>query len=210
MELEVYNAKGKTTGSKASLADEVFAIEPNQQAIYQAVRHFRAKQRQGTHSTKTRAEVSFSTKKLYRQKGTGNARVGSARSGTRRGGGTIHGPKPRDYGYKLNRKVVQLARRSALSLKAQNEGLRIIDGFGLGNTPKTKDFLQVLSNLSIADRKILVLTADADQVTYKSARNLPKVSILPAKNASTYDIMNADLLLAETGAIETLNEILKS
>ena len=209
MELEVYNAQGKTTGNKVSLSDEVFAIEPSQQAIYEAVRNFRANQRQGTHSTKTRAEVSFSTKKLYRQKGTGNARVGSARSGTRRGGGAIHGPKPRDYGYKLNRKVLQLARRSALSIKAASDSLRVIDSFGI-DTPKTKDFLNVLNNLSIADQKVLVLTAEHNATVMKSGRNLPKVTILKGNEASTYDIMNTDVILAEAAAVEALNELLKS
>lgn len=203
MELDVKKTDGKAAG-KVTLSDAVFGIEPNQQAVYEDVRLYLANQRQGTHKIKGRSEVAGSTRKLYRQKGTGNARVGDAKSGTRRHGGTMHGPQPRDYGFKINKKQRRLARRSALSIKAGENAITVIEGLNF-DTPKTQAFVEILNNLELSAEKVLVLTNTGNQNAYRSGRNLPLVEVMEARAAHTYAIMNADRLLCEPGAIEHFN-----
>jgi large subunit ribosomal protein L4 len=205
MELPVLNIQGKPSGIVVQLSADVFGLEkPSTHAIYLDTKLILANRRQGTHKTKDRSEVAGSTRKLFRQKGTGGARRGAIRSGLLRGGGTVHGPKPRDYGFKLNKKVRKLARFSALTIKAQTDAILVVENFTFA-TPKTKDFLSVLGNLQLLGTKVLLVTAGYDSNVYLSGRNLPKVHILNVSDLNTYDIMNADKLLLVREAVELLN-----
>ena len=208
MELSIFNIKGEETGKKVQLSDAVFGIEPNDHAIYLDVKQFMANNRQGTHKSKQRSEIAGSTRKLGRQKGGGGARPGDIKSPVRVGGGRIFGPVPRDYSFKLNKKLKQLARKSAISLRAKNEQIIVLDAINF-DAPKTKTFLQALQALKIADKKALFVTTEINENLFLSARNLQKVNVMNVNELNTYAIMNAGVvvLLPETiTAIEaTLN-----
>ncbi len=208
MKLSVYSTDGKKTAKSVELAAEVFGIEPNDHAIYLDVKRYMAAQRQGTHDTLHRGVVSGSTRKLKKQKGTGGARAGSIKNPLYRGGGTIFGPQPRDYTHKLNIKVKQLARRSALSYKAKADGIRVVEPIAMA-APKTKDFLAILNNLELAKTKTLVVLPAQNEAVYLSARNLPKHRVMVATDLSTYDIMNCNTLLFVDNAHEVLEGMLK-
>ncbi|MFN0202887.1 MAG: 50S ribosomal protein L4 [Bacteroidia bacterium] len=220
MELAVFNIQGAQTGRSVELSSAVFGLEtPNDHAIYLDVRYRQANERQGTHKAKTRAEVSGSTKKLYRQKGTGNARQGNKRAPHHRHGGRVFGPVPHEYGFRLNKKVRQLARRSALTYKARESAITVVENFTF-DKPKTKDFLNVLTKLNANDKKVLfVLPAHAQQevvdgklqpkplnTVYLAGRNLPNVNILSATDINTFDILNAGIVVMTESAVSTINE----
>jgi large subunit ribosomal protein L4 len=205
MEVSVLNIKGQDTGRKVVLDDAVYGIEPNDHAIYLDVRLFLANQRQGTAKAKERSEVSGSTRKLGRQKGGGGARRGDINSPVLVGGGRVFGPKPRDYGFKLNKKLRQLARRSALSYKAQEQAIIVVEDFSF-DAPKTKSFVEVLNNLKINDKKALFLLPDADKSVYLSARNLQKVNVMRAQQLNTYRVLDADVLVLTENAIKVVDE----
>jgi large subunit ribosomal protein L4 len=207
MELKIVDIKGKATAKSATLSDEIFGIAPNDHAIYLDVKSYLASQRQGTHKSKQRQEVAGSTRKLKKQKGTGGARAGSVKSGTRVGGGRIFGPQPRDYAFKLNVKLKRLARKSALSYKASSENIMVLENFNF-DQPKTKNFVDMLANLSLADQKVLLVTASNDTNVYLSSRNLPKAKVVSAESLNTYDIMNAGKLVLAEGAIEVIEKTL--
>jgi large subunit ribosomal protein L4 len=208
MKLSVYSTDGNKTGKTVELAAEVFGIEPNNHAMYLDVKRFMAAQRQGTHDTLHRGVVSGSTRKLKKQKGTGGARAGSIKNPLYRGGGTIFGPQPRDYTHKLNTKVKQLARRSALSTKAMEKSIRVVESIAM-SAPKTKDLLAILNNLELASTKTLVVLPAQNDAVYLSARNLPKHRVMVASDLSTYDIMNCNTLLFVDNAHEVLEGMLK-
>jgi large subunit ribosomal protein L4 len=208
MKLSVYSTDGNKTGKTVELAAEVFGIEPNNHAMYLDVKRFMAAQRQGTHDTLHRGVVSGSTRKLKKQKGTGGARAGSIKNPLYRGGGTIFGPQPRDYTHKLNIKVKQLARRSALSTKAMEKSIRVVEPIAM-SAPKTKDLLAILNNLELASTKTLVVLPAQNDAVYLSARNLPKHRVMVASDLSTYDIMNCNTLLFVDNAHEVLEGMLK-
>ncbi len=207
MRLDVHNIKGQKTGKSVELPDDIFGIVPNEHAVYLAVKQYLANQRQGTAKTKDRSEVSRSTRKLFRQKGTGGARRGDMKSPIVKGGGTVFGPKPRDYSFRLNKKMRQLARKSALSQKATTGNIVVVEDFTLA-TPKTKDFISILTGLSVVGKKPLVVTTAYDSNTYLSSRNIQKVAVLPASDISTYQIMNARTLVLSEGAISKIVETL--
>ena len=197
MELSVYNIKGEDTGRKGTLSDAIFGIEPNDHAIYLAVKQFMANKRQGTHKSKERSEVSGSTRKLIRQKGGGGARRGDINSPVLVGGGRVFGPKPRDYSFKLNKKVKALARKSALSYKAKNNAIVVVEDFTF-ETPKTKDFVTITKNLKVADKKLLMVLPENNKLVYLSSRNLEKTKVVTASELNTYDVLNAvNLVLTE-------------
>ena len=206
MELAIYTTTGTQTEKKAVLSAEVFGIEPNAHAIYLAVKQYLADQRQGTHKAKQRNEVAGSTRKLKRQKGTGGARAGSILSPLFPGGGRIFGPVPRDYSFKLNKKLKGLARRSALSIKAQNEAITVVEDFVM-ETPKTKSFVAMAEALSLAGKKVLLVVAETDHNISLSVRNLPKVKVMQVANLNTYDVMNAGVMLFTESALAKANEI---
>lgn len=208
MKLTVYTRTGADAGREVDLDDAVFGIEPNDHAIWLDVRAIQAHMRQGTHKTKERAEVSKSTRKLYRQKGTGNARAGSAKSPTRKGGGTIFGPRPHEYNLRVNRKTKQLARRSALAHKVNAGAIRVMENLTL-DAPRTRDVVQALKGNGLAGR-VLVLTNGLDDTLYRSARNVPGVEVCDAAQASTLDLMKAKTILLQEGAVEALTSALRS
>ncbi len=205
MTIDVYKIDGSLADEKINLSDDIFAIEPNDHAIYLDVKAYLANQRQGTHKAKERGEVRGGGKKPWRQKGRGGARAGTIRSPLWVGGGTIFGPRPRDYRQKLPQKVKQLARKSALSYKIKDNQLIVVEDFSF-EQPKTKEFVQVLNNLKISGKKVLLLTTGYNNVVYKSGRNIPKVQILEASKASTYDILNNQVLLLQKGAVEVIEK----
>ncbi len=207
MELKVVDINGKETGKSVKLNASVFGIEPNEHSIYLDVKQFLANARQGTHKAKERGEINRTTKKHHKQKGTGGARAGSMRSPIQRGGGTVFGPRPRNYGFKLNKKVKQLARRSALSMKAKSKALTVLEDFTF-DAPKTKTFLSVIDSLGLGDKKSLFVVADYDKNVYLSSRNLTGVKVVNCSELSTYDIMNASALVVSEGAIEKVTAIL--
>jgi large subunit ribosomal protein L4 len=203
MKLDVYKIDGSKSGETVTLAEEIFGIEPNDHVIYLAVKAHLANKRQGTHKAKERNEVSGGGRKPWKQKGRGTARAGTTRSPIWVGGGTIFGPKPRDYSQKVNKKVKKLARISALSHKAKAEQIMIVEDFNF-DQPKTKDFNMVLKSLKIDGKKTLLLTAENLENIYRSGRNIPKVNILEATTASTFDILNNQVLLLQKGALEKI------
>lgn len=205
MELEVYKKDGTLSGEKILLAPEIFEITPNDHAIYLAVRAYLSNQRQGTHKTKTRAEVSGTGKKPWRQKHTGRARVGSFRSPLWKGGGTIFGPVPRDYSISLPEKTKKLARKSALSYRAKESDIKVIEDFNF-EKPKTKDMHQIMKALKLENTKTLFLIPQTNKMLYLSCRNIPNLQILEANKASTYDIMNNKVLLIQKSAVEVLQK----
>lgn len=207
MELTVFNTQGKETGKKVILEDAVFGVEPNNHAIYLDVKQYLANQRQGTHKSKQRNEIAGSTKKLKRQKGTGGARAGSIKSPVFVGGGRIFGPQPRDYSFKLNKKLKQLARRSALSYKVKDNAIVVLEDFSI-EQPKTKTFVTMIQDLKVADKKILVVLPATDHNVNLSARNLQNVKVIPAQNLNTYDVMNASSVVMCEGAVNLINQML--
>ena len=209
MKLKIYDSKGTATAKSVTLSEEVFGIEPNNHAIYLDVKQHLANKRQGTHKAKERNEIAGSTKKLKRQKGTGGARAGSAKSGTRVGGGRIFGPRPRDYHFKLNKKVKSLARQSALAAKAQSGDIAILDTVAF-DAPKTKAYIAMLKALSLDTTKTLLITQEADKNVVLSGRNVPKTKVSNAADVNTYDLVNATKLLITTGAIEKIESTYSS
>lgn len=205
MKVDIFNIDGSKSGDQIDLNDDVFAIEPNDVVLYEDVRRHMANKRQGTHSTKGRSEVTGSTKKLYRQKGTGNARRGDIKSPLLRKGGTVFGPKPRDYSFKLNKKVVQLARKSALSVKTAAEALTVISDFTF-EAPKTKQFVEILKAFDLEGKKVLLLTADGNMNVYRSAKNLQGVTVIEANKPNTYQILNSDRVLIQQSAVSVLED----
>jgi len=208
MQIEVLNSNGQKTGSKVNLDDAVFAIEPNDHAIYLDVKRYLAAQRSGTHKTKHRGEIHGSTRKLHRQKGTGGSRKGSIKNPLFRQGGSIFGPQPRNYEIKVNKSTQRLARASALSYKAKENGIVMVDAIAM-DAPKTQAFLQVLKNLNVADRKTLILVPAKDNNVYLSARNIQGANVQMANMVNTYDIMNSNNVVFVGNAHEVLTEILK-
>lgn len=209
MQLEVYSTDGKKTSKKVTLDDAIFGVEPNDHAIYLDVKQIQANGRQGTHKSKERGEIAGSTKKIRKQKGTGGARRGSIKDPLLRGGGTIFGPRPRNYGFKLNKKLKKAARRSALSYKAQSDNILILDKLEMA-APKTKDFQGVLGNLSLSGVKTLVVIAEKNDNVYLSSRNIPGAKVCVASDLNTYDIMNSQRVVLTEGAIEVVQSNLKN
>ncbi|RMG87526.1 MAG: 50S ribosomal protein L4 [Bacteroidetes bacterium] len=205
MKLEVVNIQGEKTGRSIELPEEIFGIEPNDHALWLYVKAYLANQRQGTHKAKERGEVAGSRKKLKKQKGTGTARAGDIKSPVFRGGGRVFGPKPRDYSQKLNKKVKVLARKSALSTKAANGSIMVVEDFSL-DAPKTKAFQGILKNLNCSDKKALLVTPDLDKTIYLSSRNLPKAAVTTAADLNPYQVLNAGTVIFSEGSIEKLKE----
>lgn len=208
MQVDVLNIKGEKTGRSIELPDEIFGVEPNDHVIYLAVKQFLAAQRQGTHKVKTRLEVKGSSKKLHRQKGTGGSRKGNLRNPLFKGGGTIFGPKPRDYDIKLNYKVKGLAKCSALSYKVKENSLVVLEDVKLEN-PKTKEFTNILKSLQADSKKVLVLTADLETNLMLSFRNLPNVLGYPFNDMNTYDIVNSNVVVITESAAKAIAEDVK-
>jgi large subunit ribosomal protein L4 len=201
MQVKVLNIEGKETGRTIELPEEIFGIEPNDHAIYLAVKQYLAAQRQGTHKVKTRAEVQGASRKLHRQKGTGGARKGNIRNPLYKGGGTVFGPKPHKYEIKLNRKVKDLAKMSALAYKAKNNALFIVEDVNL-ETPKTKTFQGILNSLKVGEKKIMFVTAEYNDNVYVSSRNIPSVLTTLLSDVNTYDLVNSEaLVLTESAAL---------
>tara|TARA_B100001109_G_C18683656_1_gene389935 strand:+ start:67 stop:693 length:627 start_codon:yes stop_codon:yes gene_type:complete len=207
MELKVLNIKGKETKKSIKLDASVFGVEPNDHVIYLDVKQYLANARQGTHKAKERGEVNRTTKKHHKQKGTGGARAGSLRSPIQRGGGTVFGPRPRTYGFKLNKKVKQLARKSALSIKVKSDKLKVVENFTF-EAPKTKSLMDVLAALGLDKKKSLFIIGDYDKNLYLSSRNLAGVKVVNASELSTYEIMNASEVVLSEGAVEKVTAIL--
>jgi len=203
MELAVVNIDGKETGRKVKLNDSIFGIEPNDHAIYLDTKQFLANQRQGTHKSKERGEITASTRKIKRQKGTGTARAGSLKNPLFRGGGRVFGPKPRYYGFKLNKKVKELARKSALSYKASTNNIIVLEDFSF-EAPKTKEMVKMGANLNITDKKSLIVLPEQNKNIYLSARNTQGVEVIIASELSTYEIMKASTLVLVESAIDVL------
>ena len=190
MEAKVYNTQGEVTSKKVTLAKSVFGVDPNDHAIYLDVKQHLANKRQGTHKAKERSEIAGSSKKIKKQKGTGGARVGNAKSGTRVGGGRIFGPRPRNYHFKINVKVKRLARKSAFSYKAKSKDILVLEDLNY-DAPKTKEFISLMSSLKLQDDKILLVLGTQNDQVYKSARNLKKVKVVTADTLNTFDLLNA-------------------
>ena len=205
MKVNVFQQDGGDSGRSVTLDKTVFGIEPNDHTIWLDVRRIQASGRQGTHKTKERNEIAGSTRKLYRQKGTGHARAGDIKSPLRRGGGTIFGPRPRNYGIKVNKKTSQLARRSVLSHKAKADAIRVVEDFKL-EEPDTNRMQDILAALELADKKVLLLTTELAPNLYRSGRNIPRFNVQEAATASTFDLLNAQVVLIQEGAAKVLSE----
>jgi large subunit ribosomal protein L4 len=206
MKLDVINIKGTSTGKSIELPESVFGVEPNEHAVYLAVKQYNAAQRQGTHKSKEKGEITASTRKIKKQKGTGTARAGSLKSGVFRGGGRIFGPRPRNYSFKLNKKVKALARASAFSHKASNGNISVIEDFSF-DAPKTKDFKAVVANLSLSDKKSLFITTDHNANVYISSRNIQRTKVVSVDEVNTYQILNANSVVISEGAVQKLKEL---
>ena len=207
MEVSVFNIKGEDTGRKVTLNEAVFGIEPNDHIIYLDVKRYLANQRQGTAKSKERSEISGSTRKLGRQKGGGGARRGDINSPLLKGGGRVFGPKPRDYSIKLNRKVTLLARKSALSYKAKEDSIIVVEDFNF-DAPKTKDFVNITKNLKVDGKKLLFLLPEANKNVYLSARNLQRTEVMAASTLNTYKVLDADVLVMTENSLKAIDEIL--
>ncbi|MES4921384.1 50S ribosomal protein L4 [Hoylesella timonensis] len=207
MEVSVLNINGQETGRKVTLNESIFGIEPNDHVLYLDVKQYLANQRQGTAKTKERSELSGSTRKLGRQKGGGGARRGDINSPVLVGGARVFGPKPRDYGFKLNKKVKQLARKSALSYKAQENSIVVVEDFNL-DAPKTKDFVNIAKNLKVDGRKTLLVLPEVNKNVYLSARNLQQAEVMTASTLNTYKVLNADVLIVTENSLKAIDEIL--
>ena len=207
MEINVLNIKGQETGRKVTLNESIFGVEPNDHVIYLDVKQYLANQRQGTSKAKERSEHAGSTRKLGRQKGGGGARHGDINSPLLRGGGRVFGPKPRDYGFKLNKKVKQLARRSALSYKAQENAIIVVEDFNF-EAPKTKEFVEIAKNLKVDGKKVLMVLPEANKNVYLSARNLQKAECIIAANVNTYKVLNADVMVITENSLKAIDGVL--
>lgn len=208
MEVSVLKYNGEDAGRKAKLSDEIFSIEPNDHAIYLDVKQYLANQRQGTHKSKERAEISGSTRKIKKQKGTGTARAGSIKSPIFRGGGRVFGPRPRNYSFKLNKKTKVLARKSALAYKVQEEALTVVEDFTF-EAPSTKEYIKMLDNLSAKEVKTLLVTSESNKNVYLSSRNLKNAHVMTASQLNTYAILHADKLFVSEGSLEIIENLLK-
>jgi large subunit ribosomal protein L4 len=208
MEINVLNTTGKETGRKVELNDEIFGIQPSDHAIYLDVKQYLANQRQGTHKSKERGEVSGSTRKIKRQKGTGTARAGSIKSPLFRGGGRVFGPQPRDYSFKLNKKLKQLARKSALTYKAKSNSILVLEDFNI-ESPKTKEITNICQNLNLTNKKSVFVLSEPNKNIYLSSRNLQKQKVVTASSINTYEIMNAGTLVLVESSIDVLNKMFK-
>jgi large subunit ribosomal protein L4 len=208
MEIAVFNKAGEETGRNVELNAAIYAVEPNDHAIYLDVKQYLANQRQGTHKAKDRGEIAGSTRKIKRQKGTGGARAGSRKSGTIRGGGRIFGPQPRDYSFKLNKKLKELARKSALTYKAQASDIMVLEDFSF-EAPKTREFVAMQNNLKISDKKSLIVLPEANKNIYLSSRNLQNVEIVNASDLSTYKIMRAQKIILVESSVNKVEELFK-
>lgn len=207
MELAILKQTGEDTGRKITLSDDIFAVEPNDHAIYLDVKQYLANRRQGTHKSKERAEIAGSTKKIKKQKGTGSARAGSIKSPIFRGGGRVFGPKPRDYSFKLNKKLKQVARKSALTYKAKENGLVVLEDL-VFDAPKTKDYINLLSKLSLSDKKTLLVVGENNPNVYLSSRNVQKAKVRVFSELNTYELLDADSLVLCEGAVSKLETLL--
>ncbi len=207
MQVEILNISGKKTAKKVDLLDSIFAAEPNDHCIYLDVKQYLANQRQGTHKAKERAEISRTTKKLKRQKGTGGARAGSMKSPLFIGGGRAFGPRPRDYSFKLNKKVKTLARVSALTYKAKDNAITVLEDFNF-DAPKTKNYLDLIKNLNFSDKKTLLVLGDANKNVYLSSRNIMGAKVVKASDLNTYDILNAENIILAESSVKVLETIL--
>jgi len=207
MEVKVIDSKGKATSKKVSLSDEIYGIEPNNHAIYLDVKQHLANRRQGTHKAKERAEISGSTRKIKKQKGTGGARAGSIKSGTRVGGGRIFGPRPRNYHFKLNIKLKRLARMSAFAYKAKSDSIMVLEDIALA-TPKTAEFKALLANLNLVNEKVLMIVGAGNDNVYLSSRNLQRIKVVAADSVNTYDVLNAKKIVMTESSIEVIEKIL--
>ena len=205
MEVKVVNISGKETGAKVQLPDAIFAVEPNDHAIYLDVKQYLANQRQGTHKSKQRNEIAGSTRKLYKQKGTGGARAGSIKSPLFNGGGRIFGPQPRDYSFKLNKKLKALARKSALSYKAKDNNIMVLEDFTF-DAVKTKSYIKLVNDLKVSDQKTLLVLPSDNSNIYLSSRNIKSAKVVTAAQLNTYDVLNAGKLLLTTETVKTLEE----
>jgi large subunit ribosomal protein L4 len=205
MEAKVLDFNGKDTGRKVQLSDSVFAIEPNNHAVYLDVKQYLANQRQGTHKAKERAEVAGSTRKIKKQKGTGTARAGSAKNPLFKGGGTVFGPRPRSYSFKLNKSLKRLARKSAFSIKAKEANIIVLEDFNF-ETPNTKNFINVLKALGLENKKSLFVLGDSNKNVYLSSRNLKASKVISSLELSTYDILNTNSLILLEGSLEVIEE----
>ena len=206
MELEVYNISGQKTAKKAMLDDSIFGIEPNDHAIYLDIKQYMANRRQGTHATKEKGEITGSTRKLKKQKGTGTARFGSIKSPLFRGGGRVFGPQPREYGFKLNKKLKRLARKSALTYKAKESGIIILEDFTF-DAPKTKNFVSLLKSFELQNKKVLMVLAQNDKNVYLASRNIQKTKIVDAASINTYDILNANNVIIAESSLKEIEKI---
>lgn len=206
MKIEVVNIQGDKTGREVELPQEIFGVEPNEHVVYLAVRQYLANQRQGTHKSKERAEIAGSTKKLKRQKGTGTARAGSIKSPVFRGGGRVFGPRPRNYGFKLNKKVKSLARKSALVSKLQKEEIIVVEDFTF-DAPQTKQYKEILANLNLADKKSLLVTGENDSNLYTSSKNLKKANVMRVNELNTYAVLDNNFLILSESSIEKMKEL---
>ncbi len=206
MELAIYNIEGQDTGRKAVLNDAVFAIEPNEQAVYLDVKQYLANQRQGTHKSKERSEVSGSTRKLHKQKGGGGSRIGDINSPVLVGGGRVFGPRPRDYRFKLNRKIKELARKSVLSAKVNENQITIVEDFTF-EAPKTKDFVNFTKNLKVDGQKLLLVLADQNKNVFLSARNVPDTRLMNAKDVNTYALLNNNAIILTESSLAVINNL---
>jgi large subunit ribosomal protein L4 len=205
MKVKVLNTSGAETGKEVTLPADIFGVEPNDHAIYLDVKQYLANQRQGTHSSTEKGDIKGSTRKIKKQKGTGTARAGSIKSGVFVGGGRMHGPRPRDYSFKLNKKLKQVARKSALAYKAKGNEVLVLDTISM-DSPKTKQFIEILNNLKISDKKTLFLLPDYNNNVYLSARNLPNTQVLKAADVNTYSILNANNIIFVDNSIDQLKE----
>ena len=208
MEIKVLNKEGKATAKKVSLIKEIFSIEPNDHAIYLDVKQYLANQRQGTHQSRERADIAGSTRKIKKQKGTGTARAGSIKNPLFRGGGRVFGPRPKSYSFKLNKKLKVLARKSALTYKAKEESILILEDLSF-KTPKTKDFVSVLKNLKIDGDKSLFVTSEKDQNTFLSSRNVKNAKVITADKLNTYDILYSHKLIISENAFDQIEKLFK-
>ncbi len=206
MELAIYNIEGQDTGRKAQLNDSVFAIEANEHAVYLDVKQYLANQRQGTHKSKERSEVSGSTRKLHKQKGGGGSRIGDINSPVLVGGGRVFGPRPRDYRFKLNRKVKELARKSVLTVKAQENQITIVEDFTF-DAPKTKDFIKFAKKLKVDGKKLLLVLADQNKNVFLSARNVPDTRLISAKDINTYALLNNNAIVLTESSLALINNL---
>jgi large subunit ribosomal protein L4 len=209
MELSVLNIKGEDTGRKVTLDDAIFGIEPNDHAIYLDVKQYMANQRQGTHKSKERSELSGSTRKLIRQKGGGGARRGDINSPVLVGGARVFGPKPRDYSFKLNKKVKSLARKSALTYKAQSNGILVVEDITF-ETPKTKEIISIANNLKVGDKKLLLVLSENNKIIYLSTRNLQNTSVIAAAELNTYKVLDAANLVLTESSVAVIDKLFKA